>query len=54
MMNIFRWIIVAFIVLKLTNFIDWNWLIVLIPVYVDVIGIAILEWLKKNKPQYFI
>ena len=47
---------IAFIVLKLTDYIDWSWPIVLIPAMIwcvlVVLYVSLVSWLDKNDPLW--
>ena len=47
---------IAFIVLKLTDYIDWSWPVVLVPsiiwCFLVVLYIALAAWLDKNDPLW--
>lgn len=47
-MNVFGWLTILFVGLKLTGYIEWSWWWVLSPMWlppVAVVGIAFLIWL---------
>lgn len=47
---------IAFIVLKLTDYIDWSWPVVLIPAmiwcFLVVLYVVLVSWLDKNDPLW--
>ncbi len=50
-MNVFGWLTILFVGLKLTGYIEWSWWWVLSPMWlptVTVVGIAFLIWLAAK------
>jgi len=46
------WLTLAFIVLKLTNFIDWSWWWVLSPVFISVALLVVAKGFLKVTEKY--
>lgn len=47
-MSLFSLLTVLFVALKLTHYIDWPWLYVLSPLYIEVILVTVAIWLGKR------